>query len=220
MKTSNLIAVISSRAINLLVLLIFAIAITGCKNICKLSTEKTASTYYINPNYKPGDVGRVVFVELANQTPYPEISRDISEGFFKEMQQRQLFTITFVKLADPVYKTLQLDVQGMYTLEQLAQVHKSLGCDAILLGTVNGYQPFPHMSMGLQLRLVDLETGQLIWAMDEAWDAADQSTKKRIKEFYKTQSDSGSKDIGEQIVTLSPLMFVKFIAHEVTSTMK
>jgi hypothetical protein len=113
-----------------------------------------------------------------------------------------------------------LDLKKAYTLEELSAMRKSLNCDAVLIGTVTGYQPFPHLSIGLRLKLIDLYDGQLLWAIEQIWDTADKTTKNRIKEHYSRNNALGSAALQEKIGIVSSLKFVKFVTYETAETLK
>ena len=84
----------------------------------------------------------------------------------------------------PHGKLWRSDPTRLYTLEQLMAARKLLGADAMLMGTVTSYSPYPRMAMGLQMKLVDLRTGQTVWAIEQIWDTADKSTQERIKKIF------------------------------------
>ena len=98
-------------------------------------------------------------------------------------------------------------------------MRKALNCNALLVGTVTAYQPYPHLSIGLRLKLIDLEDGQLLWAFEQIWDTTDKTTEKRIKDYFQAQIRSGITPLHEQLVVVSSLKFVKFVAYEVAETM-
>ena len=161
----------------------------------------------------------VYLVELQNKTSYPQISEDVTESLHQSLQKKQWFNLSLLKQTDAAWKALEVKPDSAYTLEQLMTARKLLGTDALLIGTVTSYSPYPRMAMGLQLKLVDLRTGQVVWAIQQIWDAADKATQERIKKYFEQQLRSGFSPIGEQLATLSPINFVKFITYEVTETM-
>ena len=57
---------------------------------------------------------------------------------------------------DPLWKSMQLDLDSRYTLEEIINLRETLQCDAVLLGTITEFRPYPHMIIGLRLRLLDL----------------------------------------------------------------
>jgi Peptidoglycan-synthase activator LpoB len=161
----------------------------------------------------------VCLVELQNKTSYPQISDDVTESLNQSLQKKQCFTLSLLKQTDAAWKALEVKPDSAYTLEQLMTAHKLLGTDALLIGTITSYSPYPRMAMGLQLKLVDLRTGQVVWAIQQIWDAADKATQERIKRYFDQQLRTDFSPIGEQLATLSPINFIKFITYEVTEMM-
>jgi hypothetical protein len=191
-----------------------------------------AEYYYLNPNKDLSTVGRAALVELDNNSDYPQISTDVTEALFRALQKKQLFGLTFVRRTDPAWRSLQPDVSSdsqtknraleapsKYTLDQLVATHKALKCDAILIGTITQFRPYPHMAIGLRLKLVDLRDGQLLWAFEQIWDTADKTTEDRIKSYFQYQIRSGFEPLREQLVAVSPLEFIKFVTYEVAATL-
>ena len=99
-------------------------------------------------------------------------------------------------------------------------MRKVLGCNAVLIGTVTKYQPYPHMTMGLRLMIVDLTDGRLLWAIEQVWDCADKTTESRIRRYLRYQKRSGQTSaLQEQLVSVSPTGFIKFVCYEVAATL-
>jgi len=214
-KTSRILPVVKAHlAATALTLGLLA----GCKIVFSPSF-KGPDNYYINPDKSLSMLGNTVLVELNNNSTYPQISSDVTEALFQALQKRQLFSITVLQQSDPAWKSLEVETDSLYTVEQLGAMRKALRSNAVLLGTITTYRPYPHMSMGLKLRLVDLRDGQLLWAFEQVWDTTDKATEERIKSYFQTQMKAGFEPMGGELVTVSPLRFVKFIAYEVAQTM-
>ena len=188
--------------------------------------------YYLNPDKDLSTVGRTALVELDNKSSYPQISTDVTESLFQALQKKQLFGLTIVRQNDPAWHSLQLDsnsgsqtqnsafgVPSAYTPDQLTAIHETLKCDAVLIGTITQFEPYPHMAIGLRLKLVDLRDGQLLWALEQIWDSSDKTTEYRIKNYFQSQIRSGFAPLHEQLVTVSPLKFIRFVAYEVAATL-
>jgi len=191
-----------------------------------------AEYYYLNPNKDLSTVGRTALVELENNSSYPQISADVTESLFQALQKKQLFGLVVIRRSDPAWRSLQLGLNSVsqtqstaaagssaYTLDQLVAFHKTLKCDAILLGTITQFRPYPHMAIGLRLKLVDLRDGQLLWAFEQIWDSADKTTELRIKSYFQYQIRSGFEPLREQLVAVSPIEFIKFVTYEVAATL-
>jgi len=176
--------------------------------------------YYLNPDKDLSTIGRVAIVELDNDSSYPQISADVTETLFQALQKKQIFGLTVVRQNAPAWRSLQLDLNSTYTLAELFAIRKTLKCDAVLIGTVTEYRPYPHMAIGLRLKLVDLADGQLLWALEEIWDTADKTTEHRIKNYFQREMRAGFAPLREQLMVVSSLGFIKFVVYEVAETLQ
>jgi hypothetical protein len=200
------------------VFLLLPVLLSGC-GIHELFAP-TTDYYYLNPDKNLSSVGRTVLIELDNNSSYPQIATDVTEALFRSLQKKQVFGLTVIRQSDPAWRSLQLDMNRAYTLEQLSAMRKTLNCDAILIGTVTGFEPFPHLTIGLRLELRDLADGQLLWALEQIWDTTDKTTENRIKNHYSRHNFLGSATLQEKLGTVSSLKFIKFVAYETAETLQ
>ena len=196
---------------------LLAFLISGCQS--HEASKPAADYYYLNPNKRLTSIGRVAIVELENDSRYPQMSTDVTGSLFRALQKRQVFGLTIVRRDDPSWRSLQLDGDTTYSLDQILAIRETLKCDAILLGTVTEFRPYPHMAVGLRLKLLDMRDGQLLWALEQVWDGADKAIEKRTKSYFKAQKGSGFAPLHEQLATVSPLEFIKFVSYEVAATL-
>jgi len=135
------------------------------------------------------------------------------------VQKKQIFGLTVVHQNDPSWRSLQLDLDSKYTLDQLSAIRETLKCNAVLLGTITEFRPYPHMTIGLRLKLIDLRDGQLLWGLEQIWDSADKTTEYRIRDYFHSQKRSGYAPLKEQLAVVSSLEFIKFVSFEVAETL-
>jgi hypothetical protein len=185
---------------------------------CESKKDAMANAYYLSPNKDLRRLGRVALVEMNDTSSSPEIAATISDALFLQTQKRQVFGVMVVRRDDPTWQSLQENLDSLQALRQLVTVRESLNCNGLLVGTVTRYQPYPHMVIGLRLKLLDLTDGQLLWGMEQVWDSADRSIQKRVKTYLKDQRRSGQSELREELVVVSPLTFCKFVAYEVAGT--
>jgi len=208
---------ISLRKI-LVLLLLFSLS--GCSIHIAATPTVDEYCYYLNPGKDVSAVGRVAIVEMNNNSSFPQISVDVTEALFQALQKKQIFGLTRVSHSDPDWRSLQLDLDSKCTPEQLTAASNLLKCNAVLVGTITEYQPYPHMAIGLRLKLVDLKDGQLLWALEQVWDCSDKTTESRISNYFRCQMRSGLVPLQEQLVVVSSLNFIKFVAYEIAQTIQ
>ncbi|NQT04028.1 MAG: hypothetical protein HQ580_18525 [Planctomycetes bacterium] len=200
------------------ILLLPMVLLSGCVTYYRTSASE-ADYYYLNPDKSLSTIGRAVIVELDNNSSYPKISNDVTQKLYQALQKKQIFGLTVVRQSDSLWRSLQLDLNSEYTLDQIIKIRQTLKCNAVLIGTVTEFRPYPHMIIGLRLKLLDLRDGQLLWALEQVWDSADKTTEYRIKEYFRSQKRSGYAPLKEQLTSVSSLEFIKYISYEVAETL-
>jgi hypothetical protein len=175
--------------------------------------------YYLSSARDLQAIGRVAFVELSEENRGGAVAADTTDELAVAMRDNRLFAINVIRSSDPQYASIPADNPGGLTFEQIAQLHKDLDCDAILMGAITTYQPYPHMRMGLQLKLVDLRSGQLVWAIDQVWDTSEARLEERLKKFFGTHMRKDYEPLGWRLALTSPRAFEKFVAWDAASTL-
>jgi hypothetical protein len=214
---SDYISTATKHKSRITILILLAVLISGCSS--QGPSAPAANYYYLNPNKNLTAIGRVAIVEMENDSSYPQMSGDITEALFRALQKRQVFGLTIVGQDDPSWRSLQLDRDSTYTLDQILAIREALKCDGVLMGTITEFKPFPHMAVGLRLKLLDLRDGQLLWALEQVWDSADKTTQKRIKKYFDSEKRSGYGPLREELAAVSPLEFIKFVSYETAKTL-
>jgi hypothetical protein len=207
----------AGRTLFRIVLLLPAVLLAGCRT--HQASAPSAAYYYLNPSKTLTTVGRVAIVEMENNSSYPQASADITTALFQALQKKQIFGLTIVQRADPSWRSLQLEGNSTYSLDQMLAIRETLKCDGLLIGTITDFRPFPHMAVGLRLKLLDLRDGQLLWALEQVWDSDDKTTEKRITDYFKSEKRDGFAPLHEQLAAVSPLEFIRFVSFEVAETL-
>jgi len=190
--------------------------------VCSCESDQEdpmANSYYLRPHKDLRRLGRVALVEMDSMSGHPEITTAATDALFLEIQKRQVFGVMVVHRDDPAWHSLQENLDSLRELRQLVAVRDTLNCNGLLVGTVTKYEPYPHMVIGLRLKLLDLTDGQLIWGLEQVWDSSDRSIQKRIKVFLKEDRKTGHSPLREELAIVSPLSFCKFVAYEVAKTL-
>lgn len=202
-----------------ILLLSLLIILPGC--IHPVTNESAPNSFYLNPDKNLNQIGRVALVDLTNNSVVHQISPNVTESLYQELQKQQIFGLTRIRRDNAAWRSLQVDTEMNYTFEQLAQMRKILNCDAVLTGVITGYEPYPHMTIGLRLQMIDLSDGRLIWALEQVWDTTDKTTRHRIEEYYTPkQVILNDENLSGRLGLVSALKFFKFVAHEITQTLK
>ena len=164
--------------------------------------------------------GSICLVELQNNTAYPQVSLDVTETLYQTLQKKNLPGLTMLRQSDSAWQNISLSPDSPYTLEELLATRSVLGSDAVMIGTVTSYSPYPHMAIGLHLKLIDLRDGMVAWSVEQVWDTADKATQQRIKKYFDRQLRHGFAPLDEQLATISSINFLRFVTYDATETLK
>lgn len=205
----------ASRALH--VCLLSAVLLSGCAAPCP---PEDPIGYALPSAHEVRRLGRVVFVELVGDAEVtPRTARQTTEALAHALQARQLFHVDVVDLHDPLCRDLPLARPDALTLAELSMIRRALGCDAVLFGRLYDVDTFPHMRMGLYLRLIDLKDGRLVWGVDHVWDSADRALARRVRRYFACEVRDGFDPAGHEIVFTSPRAFRRFVAYETAATL-
>lgn len=186
---------------------------------CGANQARRNVGHYLDPTGGFLTVNRVVLLPLANNTDFPGVEESMTAEVLQAIQTRRLF---HVQVAPPTRETgdrwCPVANQPL-TLKELAEMRRTFGCDAVLVGGVTAFQPYPHMQAGLCLRLIDLRDGSLLWAVDHAWDTSDRQTQQRIEAYYRRCVESGDSPLQRRIALVSSRAFQRFVARETAETL-
>jgi len=204
------------NTIKTILILLPVIFSSGC--IISRPVQPETGYYYIDPSADFSNIGKVVVFELTNRSTQTELGQVLTKTITESLQKRHLFNVRSLYKSDDDWQSLDLKNDLSYTLDELVVIRKQLKTDAILFGSVTWYEPYPHMLVGLHLKLLDLRSGNLLWAMEQVWDSTDKRTEQRMKAFFDRHMRTGYQPMDWHLLITSPRAFNKFVAYEITRT--
>lgn len=205
------------KTLNILLSVLLLMLVPGCVITRPMIPE--SGHFYINPNADFASIGRVVVFELANHTANDNLTIPLTNAIRDLIQKKHIFALRTILRNDQPWRDLDLESTSSYTIEQLASIRKQLKADAVIFGYISQYRPYPHMMLGVHLKMVDLRTGHLIWALEQVWDSTDKRVERRMKIFYDNTMRDGYEPFGWTLMITSPNAFNKFVIDEVAQTL-
>ncbi|MBN1818891.1 MAG: hypothetical protein JW828_16125 [Sedimentisphaerales bacterium] len=194
----------------------FLMTASGC-TVVKPMVPDTGH-YYINPQAEFSAIGKVVVFEPVCHAGPSDLGLELGDSVCRALQKKHLFNVIMLARSDPAWSALSLDNES-FSLEQMRQIRHSLNADAIVLGRVGDYQPYPHLLIGLHLKMLDLRNGHLVWGMEQIWDSSDKTVQQRMKAYHQNQLGKSFEPLYWQMLTTSPKAFHKFVSYEVSQTL-
>lgn len=145
----------------------------------------------------------------------------IDEVFHQELSQERIFETLRLSPkqmkehfgVERVASNLPLPENFLMRLEELT------AANGVLFVDVDSYRPYRPLSLGVRSKLVDLKTGEFMWAIDETFDSghADVIAATRVFQDRAQVRALSAKTSGS--VIHSPRAFAKYVASSCFSTM-
>lgn len=207
------------RTLGLSVAIGLIFALSGGCNPLEPKAVPPSGHFYLDKTADFKTVGRVLVTELENNNGSSGLGKTLTQSLIDSLDKKHLFTVQPVYHTDPQWVTFNLEQVKTFTPQDMANIRKQLNMDALVYGSITRYRSYPQLLVALNLKMVDLRDGRLLWAIADVWDSTDKQVELRIKEFYENQMRSGFEPMNWQIVLNSPNTFYKYIMYEVTETL-
>jgi len=203
------------KARDAIVLLALAAGLVGCAR----EPSHPDITYRLSDPADLCRLDRVVIAQLQAVDTSDQYARQVSIELSNALQSRRLFHVDLMEESEALYKDLPLRTAEGLSIAEMSEIRKALDCDGIILGQVRNFRSYPHMQVGLFVKLIDLRRGKLVWAVDHVWDTARKDTAGRIRQYFCSTIRKGYEPVNWQVAMMSPKMFAKFVTYEVAATL-
>lgn len=92
-------------------------------------------------------------------------------------------------------------------------------CDGVLFCQLTQFQPYPPLALGWRLKLVDVESCQVVWAVDEVFDAREKPVANAARRYQQASQSFGSFAPDSQVILTSPGRFAGYSLEAALKTM-
>ena len=155
-------------------------AIGGCQSAPtqagRLERTFRPDNVFVYPTKLSLNLQRVAVLPIAAETT----GRDLPQGcetltpvLWEQLVKTRKFELVAVDAAKLRSRTGQVNWTGGETLppDFLAFLRREYGCDAVLFAELTTYRAYAPLAVGWRLKLVDVRSGQIVWSVDELFDA-------------------------------------------------
>ena len=98
-------------------------------------------------------------------------------------------------------------------------LEEKYGVNGVLFVDLHSYKPYRPISLGIRSKLVDLKSGEFMWAIDETIDAGDASVMVSVNSYQRSLHVQSLSQKTSSSILQSPRLFTKFSAYSVFSTL-
>jgi len=157
----------------------FCTAIAGCQSApphAGLLHSDRAENVFAYPPKLSLDLRRVALLPLAAEAAggdLPDGCAALAPVLQEQLIKTQKFEVVAVDPAILRRGSGQVNWTGTEVLppDLLAFLKREYGCDGVLFAELTAYRAYAPLAVGWRLKLVDVRSGQIVWAADEVFDA-------------------------------------------------
>jgi hypothetical protein len=211
-------------------LTILVAAVAGCSTslsrVGLLAPEPDyhpANVFAYPPNLSPS-LQRVAVLPLATTAAVgdlPEGCEALSPVLWEQLVKSKKFEVVTVPAERLRSRTGRPAWTGTENLPPnlFEFLRREYGCDAVLFSELTAYHAYAPMVIGWRLKLVDARTGQILWAVDDLFDAARPAVANAAYHFEKRQDATADRSEGSWLGQNSPRRFGRYSAAALLDTL-
>ena len=193
--------------LNRLLPALLCLALAGCATPAPPHAQKGSIPY-----------ARVAIIEFADHSPYPGTAQQFTEMLRDKLAERT-DTTDVVVVPSTAFGGEDPFTTGRISVDSLVKVRRDYLADAVIIGAVDGINPYRPPSMHLSMKLVETARGTVPFEVSDGWDAADGQVRKDIGAYYERNIGKDDCRLGPDIFLISPRYYMRFVADQVVSGM-
>jgi hypothetical protein len=207
----------------------FIIPIVVITSSCnKFEQEKIVAEAepYIPSNLYPTErlptyFNRVAVMPCFHIDPSSDVLNFGDEVFFKELSKVGIFEPISVsrKFCSDSFGREQISSSDALPDNFLKRLSEQFGANGVLFIELHSYKPYRPLSIGVRAKLVDLKSGEFVWAIDETIDTGDASVMVSANLYQRGKYVQALSQKTSSSILHSPRLFTKFVAHTLFTTL-
>ncbi len=212
----------------ILVFLLVAI-VSGCnsapKRIAKKVDPYIPTNFQVSRSHLKAEIVRVAVLK-------PEVDRELSlnygvqlglvqEIFKSEVIKPRRFEVVMVDSSTlrSLIGPIKLSADRPYPIDLFSSLKENLDCQAVLFSELTSLRTIPPMSVGWHMKLVDIESLQTIWEINELYDGGNERVATAAFQYYESEIQAGFRKPDPELVLASPRLFSQYTLNSVFSTL-
>lgn len=171
---------------------------------------------YHAPSFDPNALQRVLLMPLANESPFPCAADDIRDALAAELQCIGPFEVVVAPITPETCHAKLVHLSGRFDEAAIAHLARTFKADAILVGAVTHFHPYPPPYIGLTVQLISPTSAVVIASVAGLWDGRDNHLAKEARVYYrKTNHPLLQPGQASEVGVTSPRLFQRLVCNQV-----
>lgn len=197
-------------------------ALSGCATVHRVNSEfdttigkKRKSTNIYQEGELSPRLTRVALLPLfKGDYDHMDLSL-IEENLRLELTKLNLFEVVNVApdTMNELFSQERFSSIEVLPTQLIEKLYSRYAVDGLLLVDLSYFKAYQPVGIGMRAKLVNCDTGKLVWAVDEVFDSSNPAVSNAARKFYKTESIISYPLHETQSALHSPNRFSKYVAH-------
>lgn len=169
----------------------------------------------------PQNITRVALLPCFYKDSSSDLLDYCDELFYNELSQERIFEIVQItpkQLKNFIGKERVSSISNL-PANFLRKIKAETQSTGILFIDLDSYRPYRPMSLGVRAKLVDLQTGEFLWAIDEIFDAGNAGVIIAASAYQERSQVRALSERTKGSVLHSPRVFTKYVASSIFATL-
>lgn len=211
--------------INSIIILALFINFAGCR---KFEEEKVIARAepFVPTNLYPTEriptyFNRVAVLPCYHEDPNSELLNYVDDIFHQELVQERIFETIRIhpKEMKVLFGKERFSSSKNLPDNFLRKLEEETRVNGVLFVDLDSYRPYRPMSLGVRAKLVDIKSGDFIWAIDETFDSGHASVIVGAGIFQEASQVRALSAKTSGSVLQSPRIFTKYVASTCYKTL-
>ena len=225
---SQLVRILGHRLLGGAVLLCVAFVVAGCSTC--------GGTLVSTPAYKPSNVYKLgslmpVHIRRVAVLPISATAEDwqanesrldlqpVLQGEIGKTKSFEQVVVTPIQLKDWTGREAWLPEEKLPP-NFFSKIAVQTGCEAVLFVRLHPFHGFRPLLSGWEMKLVDVHTGQIVWAVDEVFDASEPVIAQSALQWFRQHPQAGlDRNVEADAVLASPRRFNAYALNTLLTTL-
>ena len=144
----------------------------------------------------------------------------LEQVYRSEVAKPMLFEVVWLDEASMKAMGLPpLKTDRPYPRQFFTTLKESLQCEAFLTSKITNLRTMAPLMIGWQMKLVDTDTLETIWEINEVFDAGNASVHAAAANYFEAEVRSGFRKPSSELVMASPRLYGQYTLDAVFSTL-
>ena len=207
-----------------LALLLILVASPGChllRRIPFLSGEPLPPPVaFKDATLDHGLVQRVLALPLSDESGFGTQSFVVSDSMRDELGRLGQFSVVRPSASDAMLKPSDGPHNtGRIPVATIIELGRRYGVDAVLFGTIFHYRPYSPPALGIEVSMVDVQTGRVLWKVRDSVDGSDKRCAVSMEWFFEDEIETDETVFGSDLMHVSPRWFSRFASYRIAQTL-